>query len=285
MRIRTYLSYLKFHQKLVYLTGLVIEKIGYRFSYHKLRNFRTLLYGLNKAGFSAKKQDEGLRLQQNGVDIGLRRNNSDYDVAAQVLVRDEYKPVISYLKDNNIPVKTIIDAGSNIGLTAVKLLTNFPEAKVICIEPDPSNFKQLEHNLKGFGSRATLLGKALWHKEETLYLDFGFRDGAGWSRRVTEKGESSTTAVPAISLNKLITDFNLGMIDVLKMDIEGSEASLFKEENDLSFLDKTKVIAIEIHDEFDCRGRIYDILKKKNFLVFNSEETTIGVNLSYIKNS
>jgi len=68
------------------------------------------------------------------------------------------------------------------------------------------------------------------------------------------------------------------------MDIEGSEKEVFTNPNsDVSFLAITKCIAIEIHDEFDCREAIYEILTKYGFLLFNSGELTIGVNTNWSK--
>ena len=71
---------------------------------------------------------------------------------------------------------------------------------------------------------------------------------------------------------------NLKSITLLKIDIEGAERFIFDDNVDLSFLSITKVIAIEIHDEFQIREKIYSILKKNNFHLFESGELTIGIN-------
>ena len=52
--------------------------------------------------------------------------------------------------------------------------------------------------------------------------------------------------------------------------------------SDISFLAITKCIAIEIHDEFNCREAICKILKNYGFSLFNSGELTIGVNQNWI---
>jgi hypothetical protein len=67
------------------------------------------------------------------------------------------------------------------------------------------------------------------------------------------------------------------------MDIEGSEKEvLTSPKSDVSYLAKTKCIAIEIHDEFDCREAIYEVLRRHNFDFFNSGEFTIGINQSLL---
>ncbi len=72
---------------------------------------------------------------------------------------------------------------------------------------------------------------------------------------------------------------NFHTIDILKIDIEGSEKEvLTSPKADVSYLAKTKCVAIEIHDEFDCRESIYEVLRQYNFEFFNSGELTIGIN-------
>jgi hypothetical protein len=53
---------------------------------------------------------------------------------------------------------------------------------------------------------------------------------------------------------------------------------LVSKNSDVSYLSKTKCVAIEIHDEFNCRQEIYNLLEKYNFEYFNSGELTIGIN-------
>ena len=40
----------------------------------------------------------------------------------------------------------------------------------------------------------------------------------------------------------------------------------------------TKLIVIEIHDEFDCRKAIYDVLTNYNFEFHQYGELTVGIN-------
>ena len=47
-------------------------------------------------------------------------------------------------------------------------------------------------------------------------------------------------------------------------------------------LKKFRIIAIEIHDEFNCREAIYKILEDHNFTYFDDKELTIGVNQNLI---
>ncbi len=64
---------------------------------------------------------------------------------------------------------------------------------------------------------------------------------------VTESKEYNSNSTKAISINDLITEYNIETIDILKIDIEGSEKELFEKNFDY-WLSKTKLLIIEIHD-------------------------------------
>ena len=62
-------------------------------------------------------------------------------------------------------------------------------------------------------------------------------------------------------------------VDLLKIDIEGGEAEVFKSsELTDAWLPRVKAMAIEIHDEFECRETIMKQLKKHDFQVVDSAE-------------
>lgn len=58
--------------------------------------------------------------------------------------------------------------------------------------------------------------------------------------------EDSST-IRAISINEIMLKYNIDHIDILKIDIEGSEKELFQEGFE-SWLSKTSLLIIELHD-------------------------------------
>ncbi|MEK6809367.1 MAG: FkbM family methyltransferase, partial [Nanoarchaeota archaeon] len=70
----------------------------------------------------------------------LRPGTSDVPLLYHIFVEEEY----------NIKPKTkpsfIIDAGANVGFTAIYFANRFPKARIIAIEPEESNFKLLKKN-------------------------------------------------------------------------------------------------------------------------------------------
>lgn len=218
-------------------------------------------------------------------EIKIRKKpSSDIIVFSQILEMEEYKPVVNAFKKNfkNHSGLKIIDAGSNIGLTSLYLSCFFDNSEFICIEPDNQNFEVMTFNLKNNKiKKLHSIKGGLWFKSSYLKIIRDFRDQKEWSFRVTET--SKETSLEAFSINSLIQKFDFDTIDILKIDIEGSEKEVFTNINsENSFLKITKCIAIEIHDEFNCRNEINTILIEYGFDLFNSGELTIGINKNLI---
>jgi FkbM family methyltransferase len=246
--------------------------------YFHLISFNGFLKQENEKDFVAHYPDFGATIKLR------KRPSSDLNVFAQIYQYQEYQPLVEAFKNHfpNDTKLTIIDAGSNIGLTSVYLSKYFPGSNFITVEPDTSNFESVSYNLEANGIKNVAKIKGgLWSKNTNLKIVNDFRDQKDWSIRVEETNEDGD--LKAFSVNHLMKQNSFQIIDILKIDIEGSEKEVFTGANaDVSFLSKTKCIAIEIHDEFDCRAAINEILTHYNFSFFDSGELTIGINQSLL---
>ncbi|MEN2400339.1 FkbM family methyltransferase [Flavobacterium sp. MC2016-06] len=221
---------------------------------------------------------------KNDLQLYLRdENHSDYSVFNQIFKDEEYKTVSSILKNNeesSIYKTVLIDAGANVGYATIYLNHIFNFDKIICIEPSKSNFELLKKNIDLLNSSKTneivLLENALAARKDLSFtIANDFRDGKDWSITTLENKVGN---IKGITLNEIIEKNNLDEITILKIDIEGAERFIFEKTTNLSFLNMTKIIVIEIHDEFNIRKEIYQILRDNNFLLIESGEVTIGVN-------
>lgn len=209
--------------------------------------------------------------------------SSDFNVIKQIFVSEEYKSVMSYFLINNIEPKYIIDAGANIGLTTVYIKNIFNNVKITCVEPDESNYKLLTENLSPYiEDKSISLYKAGLMGVSGLNLSIGedFRGGSDWAKQTILSNENS--GLKSITIKDIMRDQNFPVIDLLKIDIEGAETFLLENETDLTFLEQTKIIAIEIHDEYNCREGIYALLGKHEFILIEDNETTIAINKKLI---
>ncbi|NRA10929.1 MAG: FkbM family methyltransferase [Crocinitomicaceae bacterium] len=206
----------------------------------------------------------------------LKKVSSDADVFGQIILEEEYKSIVSLLKESNDQLN-IIDCGANIGLTSLYLKAFYPNAKIVCLEPseDTSNRMINNFSINGYDD-INVLKKGLWSTCTKLKGDDSFRDGLDWSFRLVPAKPDEDALFETTTVSDIIKDHAMERIDFLKIDIEGGEEDVFSEKADLSWLDVVDLIAIEIHDEFDCRERIESVLRSNNFTITYSGELTIG---------
>jgi FkbM family methyltransferase len=216
-----------------------------------------------------------LRLRRSDTKLYLRTDSSDYQVFRQIFVEKEYAPL-----DDAQMVTTIVDCGANVGYSSLYFLNRFPQARVIAIEPDPSNAKLCEQNLKHFGNRATIIRGAIWpHKARLAVIRGEYGDGEAWAtqvRPVTALSES-VLAVEGVEMADILRMIDGSAIDILKIDIERSEVALFGSHTE-PWLEQVRNIAIELHDE-ECRQAFHNALNGYSFRLQSSGELTIAKNL------
>lgn len=208
------------------------------------------------------------------------QNYSDYEVFKQIFNYREYDIVLKMmnLNPNLQKEKIIIDAGANVGYTSIFFSNYLESVKIYGIEPSYTNLEIFNENRKFLTKPENVKTyyRALSEKSNmTFKIERDFRDKRDWA--ITTK-EDDNGEIKSITIEEIIQENNLEYISLLKIDIEGAERFIFKKKNDFSFLKKTEIIAIEIHDEFQVREEIYDILRMNGFFLFEAGETTIGLN-------
>jgi FkbM family methyltransferase len=167
----------------------------------------------------------------------IRNHPSDISIFSQIFVYKEYDVEI------NMEVKTIIDCGANIGLASLFFLKKFPNIKIIAIEPEANNFLLLKRNL-GLYKNVTCINKGVWSKTANLeVLDFG----GGHSGFIVKEIESPNKAsILAVSIDEIMSQFQLNYVDIVKLDIEGSEEQVFS--NYSKWIEQVSFIFCEIHE-------------------------------------
>jgi hypothetical protein len=79
--------------------------------------------------------------------------------------------------------------------------------------------------------------------------------------------------VETITINQLISDYDIERIDFLKVDCEGGELDLFRTIDKEYLQNNVGKIAMEYHSK-EIHDEIMDILKSNNFII----EDTLGSN-------
>jgi FkbM family methyltransferase len=189
-----------------------------------------------------------LRLPGYPYPFYARWPGSDLHIRETVLVRGEYRELTKMI-DPREPV-TFLDIGANIGAASVFFLQTFTNATVIAVEPDAGNAALCERNLAPFGSRAIVRQAALWPRNSPLVFEretLGTGTEAGV--RVLESSSESMD-VQGIDVPTLLAESGVTAADrariVLKLDAEGSEKEIFRENTE--WLRHVCCIAVELHD-------------------------------------
>jgi FkbM family methyltransferase len=219
-----------------------------------------------------------IQIEFKGLNIRCRKYSSDIDVFKQIFLDNEFQVLHELIMKEGKEIMTILDLGGNIGISALWFDANFKNPQIFVVEPDIDNFRLLEENLKINNVNSINVNKGIWKDSRKLFFDKTFRDAQSWSITLTER-PISKEYINSISIDDLVNQYKITRIDLLKIDIEGGETEIFNETNEgLFFLKITKVIAIEIHPEFNIKDRIVKILKDNNFNFYKSGEYFIGIN-------
>jgi len=115
---------------------------------------------------------------------------------------------------------------------------------------------------------------AVWNKECNMVIqDNGIPK---WSFTVKEVPDSSANTIKGITVEEILRESGFDHIDILKIDIEGSEKELFSN-NYESWLDKVQVIIIELHNRIKpgCGDAFYSAISKYRFRQYTSGENIV----------
>lgn len=173
----------------------------------------------------------------------VRIPSSDIPLCRQVFFDHDYDFMIAGQP------KVIVDAGANIGLAAIYFANKYPDAKIIAIEPESSNFELLTKNTEPYPGIIPVQA-ALWHVNEDInVIDAGYGKW-GFMTEMKNSQEklpgSICNAVAGMTVDRIMRDYALEKIDILKVDIEGADREVFSSTS--AWLDKVDAIIIELHD-------------------------------------
>lgn len=161
----------------------------------------------------------------------------------------------------------IIDAGANIGLAALYFQRAFPGSRIISIEPESSNFELLQLNTSKY-SNIERYQKGLWNKKCALKITETNEGNWGF---MVEETTDKTDVIDAIAVSDLLEDHPTPVIDIFKIDIEGSEKELF--ESNADWIPMAKKIIVEVHENLRKGARHSVLSALKDFSFSKTTET------------
>lgn len=205
--------------------------------------------GVVIAAYSLVGLRREVRCHVNGIPVLVRTNTTDLDTLLQIFWREDYA------FDVAVQPEIIVDGGANVGYASLYFAAKYADATIYALEPEPDNYRQLLRNVADFG-RVVPINAAIWHENTTLSLHDA---GAGaWGFRVRAETANDKTAVAAISVGSLLEQQAIHQIDILKLDVEGSEVEIFK--HCQPWIDRVEAIVAELHDKYrnGCARAFYN---------------------------
>ncbi len=147
--------------------------------------------------------------------------------------------------------KVIVDAGANIGSSAISFAKTYPNARILAVEPEESNFNLLLKNTDRYGNIVPVQA-ALWGTNgKRTIQDTGTGHWGYTVSNTPDQTESTGQEVECLTIIALMEKYHIDKIDILKMDIEGGEKDVL--ENSSDWIDSVDVLTVELHDRI-CLG-------------------------------
>ncbi len=196
---------------------------------------------------------------------------------------------IKVIFNNNSPYKfitekkqpCIIDVGSGVGISTLYFKSLYPQAKLLCFEPDPNAFSCLRENIiENHLEDIQLFRRAITANDGMLSLF-----GQSFSHLADNRSnstievwgcqckENDVIQVEADKLSNYISD----TVDFLKLDAAGCEEQILVELEAEGKLPLIREMAVEMYQAtrikpFNSLPRIFSLLKQNDFEVTVTEK-------------
>ncbi|TWU37024.1 2-O-methyltransferase NoeI [Novipirellula artificiosorum] len=173
----------------------------------------------------------------------------------------------------------IIDCGANIGVSMLEWKHRWPQAEILCFEPDPFAFAILCKNVEANdipGVRCLNLavadseGTTPWYGNISASGDArGNSIDPAWGDR-TAWGINRTTTRTTVQCVPLSIYLSKRTVSFLKLDIEGAEEQVINESAEC--LGNVEAVYVEVHqtkasESYNSSGRIHKALEQAGFVV------------------
>ena len=196
-----------------------------------------------------------LRLKALPDPLTLRRANSDIFVVRDVFENQDY----GVIRRMNLPPDAIIvDLGANIGIASLYFASLFPQSRIVAVEPDGENCDLLQRNCASlFASRRLSVEQAFVAAADgAAAID---RSDQSWGFKKIDSAHpaSNGQAIRCLSMPSLLAAHGIDRIDLLKCDIEGSEAELFA--NCAPWIHRVSNLVIEVHPPYSPDRLFHDL--------------------------
>lgn len=141
--------------------------------------------------------------------------------------------------------KRILDLGANIGMAAAALAAQYPDAEFVFVEPDPRNLERLRKTIAWNDLRGTVFSSAVAAQPGNLLLRIGEDPTCSALETSRMHDLPDSVEVEVRTVNELLQQMRWHDVDLVKIDIEGTEEELLTRNN--NWLSRVGSLILEIH--------------------------------------
>lgn len=180
----------------------------------------------------------------------VRVDGGDFSAAREMYCRRVYfaRPGFEIA-----PGETVVDLGANIGLFTTMAVVS--GARVVAVEAQSGFLPEISANLQRNGSadRAEIVQALVGAETGILSTEENRRSASAWGDEPDRVG-----------MAELLDRYELAHVDLLKIDIEGSEFDLFRQDG---FLANVRRIAMEVHPTHGDVPELRAVVERHGFRV------------------
>ncbi len=190
--------------------------------------------------------------------IMIRLGSADFHVVKELYLDDVYGFAIPALTAIRPPVATVVDLGANIGLTVRLWSQIFSPRTIVAVEPDAGNLALCAGNAAPAATTQLKLVQCFVAGAPGVAgIDRQLGTWAYRMSRIAPTGAQESIAVR--TLPDILVEAGIGseQIDLLKCDIEGAEAALFR--GGPEWLTPVRAVLAEVHDPYTAEAFVSDV--------------------------
>jgi FkbM family methyltransferase len=237
-----------------------------------------------KDRFAVVNLEQEFPLKLGKYKIWLNKENLVYslDIYMELFREKHHSKLSSFLPTND---SIIIDLGANEGYYVLKAKESAPKSKIIAVEPNPTAFNVLKRNIEANKLKNVILvNKAVTSKNGRVKFEIvKGRSGVGAVKVYKEfRRNLKKIIVDSITLENLCKKYKIDKIDLLKIDVEGSEVDILKSSKDI--LPKVKKAIIEYHNAQKTKESVIKIMIYNNFKLVKIDDEKYYGDLYFIRN-
>jgi FkbM family methyltransferase len=154
---------------------------------------------------------------------------------------------------NRDDVRVVFDVGANIGSVTLAAARSFPNAHIYSFEPVSATYKMLCENIKNYSGRITAYNFGFFNVSKRLDIHITSLHGASsiLDQSLNHKSahphirETGTETIQVYTLDSFMADKALDRIDIVKIDVEGTELEVIEGGRE-TFRNKVDNVFIEL---------------------------------------